>query len=62
MVEEDAYCLDVITQVAAINAALNSFDRVLLTEHLHTCVADGVRSGDDSVLDELTDMLKKLMK
>ena len=49
-------------QVAAVNAALNSFNRVLLTNHLHTCVAENVRAGNDEVLDELAGVLQKLMK
>ena len=47
---------------AAVNAALNSFNRVLLTNHLHTCVAENVRAGNDEVLDELAGVLQKLMK
>ena len=41
---------------------LNSFSRELLSEHIHTCVADGLRAGDDSVVDELMGTLQKLMK
>ena len=62
MVERDAYCTDILVQVAAVNAALNSFNRVLLTNHLHTCVAENVRAGNDEVLDELASVLQKLMK
>ena len=62
MVERDAYCTDILTQVSAVNAALNSFSRELLSEHIHTCVADGIRSGDDEVVDELVSVLQKMMK
>ena len=62
MLEKDAYCTDILVQVAAVNAALNSFNRVLLTNHLHTCVAANVRAGNDEVLDELAGVLQKLMK
>lgn len=62
MLEKDAYCTDILVQVAAVNAALNSFNRVLLTNHLHTCVAENVRAGNDEVLDELAGVLQKLMK
>lgn len=62
MLQKDAYCTDILTQVSAVNAALNSFSRELLSEHIHTCVADGLRSGDDSVVDELMTTLQKLMK
>lgn len=62
MLQKDAYCTDILTQVSAVNAALNSFSRELLSEHIHTCVADGLRAGDDSVVDELMGTLQKLMK
>ena len=62
MLEKDAWCADVLTQVAAVNAALNSFAKVLLAQHLHTCVAENVRAGNDEVLDELVALLPKLMK
>ena len=62
MLEKDAYCTDILVQVSAVNAALNSFSRVLLSNHLHTCVAENVRAGNDEVLDELTVLMQKLMK
>ena len=62
MLENDAYCTDILIQVAAINAALNSFNKVLLSNHLHTCVAENIRSGNDEVIDELVTLLQKLMK
>mgnify|MGYP002646867554 CR=1 FL=1 len=62
MLEKDAYCVDILTQVAAINAALNSFNKVLLAEHIRTCVADDIRRGNDEVIDELVMTLQKLMK
>ena len=61
-VENDAYCVDILMQVSAIQAALNAFNRELLGNHIRTCVADGIRSGDDEVIDELVNMLQKLMK
>ena len=62
MLEEDAYCPDVLTQASAVNSAINSFCRVLLTNHLRTCVAEDIRAGRDEVVDELADTLQKLMK
>lgn len=62
MLDKDAYCLDIITQVSAINAALSSFNRVLLNNHLHSCVAENIRNGNDEVIDELDVLLQKLMK
>ena len=62
MVEEDAYCTDILVQVAAANAALNSFNKVLLSDHIRTCVADDIREGKDETIEELVETLQKLMK
>lgn len=62
MVENNAYCTDIIIQVAAANAALSAFNRELLDNHIRTCVADNIRSGNDEVIDELMQTLQKLMK
>ena len=62
MVEKDAYCPDILIQVAAANAALYSFNKVLLAIHIRTCVAEDIRAGKDEVIDELVTTLQKLMK
>ncbi len=62
MVERDAYCADILTQCAAVNAALNAFNRELIANHLRHCVARDLRAGKDEVIDELVDTLQKLMK
>ena len=62
MIERDAYCTDVLTQVSAANAALNSFTKVLLATHIKTCVAQDIRDGKDETIDELVTTLQKLMK
>ena len=62
MVEKNAYCPDILVQVAAVNAALNAFNKELLANHIRTCVADGIRQGDDAVIDELVTTPQKLMK
>jgi len=62
MLQRDAYCPDILVQVSAVSAALNSFSKELLASHIHTCVADGIRQGDDAVVDELVGVLQKLMK
>ena len=62
MVEKNAYCPDILVQVAAANAALNAFNKELLANHIRTCVADGIRAGNDEVVDELLKTLQKLMK
>lgn len=62
MVEADAYCTDILIQVSAVNAALNSFNKVLLANHIRTCVAQDIREGKDETIDELVMTLQKLMK
>ena len=62
MLENDEYCADILTQSAAASAALNSFERVLLDEHIRTCVADNIRKGNDEVVEELVDILRKMMR
>ena len=62
MVENDAYCVDILTQVSAIQAALNSFNKELLANHIRTCVMDDIRNGNDEIVDELVQTLQKLMK
>ena len=62
MVEKDAYCPDVLTQTSAASAALTGFARVLLSEHIRTCVVEDVRHGNDDTLDELLDTIQKWMK
>ena len=62
MVERDVYCTDILVQVAAVNAALNSFNKVLLGNHIRTCVAEDIRNGNDEVIDELVSALQKLMR
>ena len=62
MLQKDAYCPDILIQVSAVSAALNSFSKELLATHIRTCVADGIRQGDDAVIDELETTLQKLMK
>ena len=62
MLQRDAYCPDILVQVTAVTSALNSFSKELLSSHIRTCVADGIRQGDDEVIDELVSVLQKLMK
>lgn len=62
MVEKDAYCTDILVQVAAVSAALNSFNKVLLANHIRTCVARDIREGKEDTIDELVATLQKLMR
>ena len=62
MVEQNAYCTDILIQVSAINSALNSFNKELLANHIKTCVADDIRQGKDDTIDDLAKTLQRLMK
>lgn len=62
MIENNAYCTDVLTQVSAINAALASFSKELLADHIKTCVVKDIRHGKDEVIDDLLCTLQKMMK
>lgn len=62
MVENNAYCPDILVQSAAVNAAINAFNKELLASHIRTCVADDICAGKDEVIDELVATLQKLMK
>ena len=62
MLEKDAYCTDILVQVSAVNAALNSFNKELLANHIKTCVAEDIRNGKDETIDDLVATLQKLMR
>ncbi|WP_196594434.1 metal-sensing transcriptional repressor [Pectinatus sottacetonis] len=62
MVKDNRYCVDILMQVSAVQAALNSFNKELLAQHIKTCVADDIRKGNDNAINELCDLLKKQMK
>ena len=62
MLENDAYCNDILIQSAAVTAAMNAFNRELIASHLRTCVKRDLREGNDEVIDELVGTLQKLMK
>ena len=62
MLEEQAYCAEILTQASAASAALNAFSRELLEQHIRVCVAEDLREGRDEKLEELMGLLKGLMK
>ena len=62
MLDRDAYCVDILTQVQAISSALTSFSTALLESHLKTCVKEDILSGKDEVLDELVGVISRFMK
>ena len=62
MVADDRYCIDILTQVTAIQSALAAFNKELLADHIRTCVVDDVREGKEEAVDELVTTLQKLVK
>ena len=62
MLEKNAYCVDILGQVSAANAALNAFGKELLAEHIRTCVAQDIIEGRDETIEELVNTLQKMMK
>jgi DNA-binding FrmR family transcriptional regulator len=62
MVEQSAYCTDILVQVTAVSAALNAFNKELLASHIKTCVAEDIKNGKEETVDELVSTLQKLMR
>lgn len=62
MVENDAYCPDILVQASAANAALNAFNKKLLASHIKSCVLNDIKNGNDEIIDELAATCEKLMK
>ncbi|MBL0385669.1 metal-sensing transcriptional repressor [Tumebacillus sp. ITR2] len=62
LIEKDTYCDDILNQIAAAQSALNSVGKILLTNHMKTCVVDRIQEGDHEVIDELMKTMGKLMK
>ena len=62
MVESDAYCVDILTQVTAGTAALNAFSRELLAEHIRTCVTRDLKEGNEETVEELVETVRKMMR
>ena len=62
MLENDAYCPNILIQAAAANAALNAFNRELLSNHIHTCVVHDIKEGKEETVDELVDTIYKMMR
>lgn len=62
MVDEERYCVDILTQVSAVQAALNSFNKVLLSSHIKSCVVDDIQAGKLEAVDELCQTIQKVMK
>ena len=62
MVEKECYCTDILTQVSAVQSALNAFSKELLSSHIKTCVVQNIQKGNLEVVDDLLNTIQKLMK
>lgn len=62
MVEDDRYCVDILTQVSAVQSALSAFQRELLEEHIHSCVVEDIRAGKEGAADELCAVLRRVVR
>ena len=62
MIEKDAYCTDILTQISAVQSALSAVSRELLASHIRTCVVEDIRKGDTEVVDDLVATIQKMMK
>ncbi|MEF9942214.1 MAG: metal-sensing transcriptional repressor [Lachnospiraceae bacterium] len=62
MVEEERYCVDILTQVSAVQSALNSFNKQLLSAHIRSCVVEDIKAGNEECVEELCVTIQKLMK
>lgn len=62
MLENDAYCVDILTQASAVNAAVNAFEREILAQHIRTCVAEDLKCGKEEKTDELIDIISKMVR
>lgn len=62
MLEEDRYCVDILTQISAARAALSSLSKELLEDHINTCVVNGIQNGDEKVIKELCATVEKFIK
>lgn len=60
MLDDNRYCGDILTQIAAVESALQNFGYIILQDHLETCVTEEIRSGNTAVIDEAVDLIKKL--
>ncbi|MBQ6387103.1 MAG: metal-sensing transcriptional repressor [Ruminococcus sp.] len=62
MIENGAYCPDILIQAAAAGAALNAFNKELLAGHIRTCVVTDVKDGREDTVDELVDTIRRMMR
>lgn len=62
MIDDNRYCGDVLTQLAAAESAVRRVSEMLLAEHMRTCVVEEIRAGNDAVVDEAIDLVRRFSK
>lgn len=62
MVEENAYCIDIVTQAHAASSAIASFEKELLASHIKSCLIEDISAGKRETADELIETLEKLIR
>ena len=62
MLEDDCYCIDIMRQVSATTSALNSFNRIMMSNHLRSCVVNDLKEGNEETIEEVLEALQKMMK
>ena len=62
MIEDDAYCNDILQQSMSVSSAIDGFNQELLGYHLKGCVTEGIKNNDEEIVDELLKTMRKLMK
>lgn len=60
MIDDNRYCGDVLIQIAAVEKALQAFGYIVLQDHLETCVTEDIKNGDEEIMDEVIELIKKL--
>lgn len=62
MLDEDAYCVDILTQVSAAESAIRAFSRELLSSHIKSCVVSDIESGKTESADELSELVTRMLR
>lgn len=60
MIEDDRYCADILTQICAVNKALESVENTILESHIRNCVVRDIKNGDTKIIDEVMDLFKRI--
>ena len=59
MIEDDRYCKDILVQLSAIEKSVKSLASLIFDNHMHSCVVEGVKNGDETKIDEIVDLFRR---